>query len=155
MMQAQLPYASGSSNDVMARVAEAISATLGEPVTPRDGVIALGSEDPLDRVLIEQGAHDGALYAIYAVSPLDPDHAAASAVAGLLLELHADAATWRHRHAAYDAARGEIVLVERLPDPGDPPVDLLVIDEGRRLASQLRRAVTSLMLGDKATGARS
>ena len=124
-------------------LAQLLSDELSQRVTPVEERIELGGDDPLDRVQIEQGRHDGLLHFMIPLHTHDASDDAIGAVVNLLLQLNADVHHLGQARMAYNSAQGEFMLMDHFrPDLSGA---LTQLNERRALAQRIRQAIGQII----------
>lgn len=120
----------------------ALEQALGTALKLEDGALDLGDEPSQERVRLEQGANDGAVYALHAIGALSPDEPGAGHLAQRLLALHGDAELMDSQRVIYDSPAQMTLLLVRWPDEADSvPAVRAELEAGRLLAAQIRQAM--------------
>ena len=124
-------------------LAQLLSDELSQRVTPVEERIELGGDDPLDRVQIEQGRHDGLLHFMIPLHTHDASDDGIGAVVNLLLQLNADVHHLGQARMAYNSAQGEFMLMDHFrPDLSGA---LTQLNERRALAQRIRQAIGQII----------
>jgi len=122
--------------------AQLLSEALGQTIKPVEERIELVGDDPLDRVQIEQGRHDGLVHFMIPLHAHDESaqsDQSVGEVVNLLLQLNADVHQLGQARMAFNSAQGELMLMDHFrPDLSGA---LTQLNDRRALAQRIREAI--------------